>query len=366
LNHLQKKWKKNLGKRFNNDSMRKFKRRTTMIEERYETLRRFLDEISVVGMPKTRSGVELRILKKLFTPEEADAVVYLRNVPDPVEVIADRMCKSREAVTSMLKQMAEHCVIRAFPKEDGIYYEAIPFAPGLLELSVRNADKEYAQDYMAYLDEAFGEGMVKAGKFPISRTIPIAEAVISGKKVMAYEQISEIIQKGARPRAVQNCWCREIKERAGEHCEKNVTKEVCIFFGAFAQDIIDSKQGREIDDAEFKKIMATANEAGLVPMVALNTSSFEDILNLCNCCSCCCAYSQACLNVTLVILRVARLRPVISPTLMKISVTVADFVSIGARCPLLLLKKTAFRKSYRDVASVVVYAQPFVLPSLLH
>jgi electron transport complex protein RnfB len=42
-----------------------------MDQEVYERLARHLDQLPA-GFPKTESGVELRILKRLFTEEEAE------------------------------------------------------------------------------------------------------------------------------------------------------------------------------------------------------------------------------------------------------------------------------------------------------
>ena len=45
------------------------------------------------GYPSTDSGVELRILKNLFTPEEAEIAMGLGMLPEPVAAIAERMNK---------------------------------------------------------------------------------------------------------------------------------------------------------------------------------------------------------------------------------------------------------------------------------
>ena len=42
------------------------------------------------GFPETESGVELRILKQLFTPEEAQLALSLMFMPETAEVIAKR------------------------------------------------------------------------------------------------------------------------------------------------------------------------------------------------------------------------------------------------------------------------------------
>ena len=47
----------------------------------YKVLARKLDEMPQ-GYPPTESGVELRILKKLYTPEEAELAVKLKPAPE--------------------------------------------------------------------------------------------------------------------------------------------------------------------------------------------------------------------------------------------------------------------------------------------
>ena len=56
-------------------------------EERiYRDLQRYLDRLPV-SYPETESGVELRILKHLFTPEEAKIAMHLSMLPEPLERI---------------------------------------------------------------------------------------------------------------------------------------------------------------------------------------------------------------------------------------------------------------------------------------
>jgi hypothetical protein len=90
-------------------------------------------------------------------------------IPEPVAVIAGRMGKPAEEVEPLLKQMTDHYVIRVFPTGDSVNYAAMPFAPGILELSVRNVDADYARDYQMYLKEGLGEALAEAGRTNDSR-----------------------------------------------------------------------------------------------------------------------------------------------------------------------------------------------------
>ena len=72
----------------------------------YVKLREFLDRLPS-GLPTTESGVELRLLKKLFTPEEAEMAMRLRLFPEPARVIAARSGMDERAAAEMLESMAK-------------------------------------------------------------------------------------------------------------------------------------------------------------------------------------------------------------------------------------------------------------------
>jgi len=65
-----------------------------MGDDIYERLRGFLDTLPT-GFPTTPTGVELRILKKLFTPEEAELTMNLRSEPEGLSQIAGPYGKGR-------------------------------------------------------------------------------------------------------------------------------------------------------------------------------------------------------------------------------------------------------------------------------
>ena len=56
----------------------------------YRRLQKHIDELPV-GYPATESGVELRILRRLFTPEEAEVALALSAIPETVEKIQHRL-----------------------------------------------------------------------------------------------------------------------------------------------------------------------------------------------------------------------------------------------------------------------------------
>jgi hypothetical protein len=55
----------------------------------YVLLQRHLDR-QAVGFPATRSGVEIRILKHIFSPREAEIATCLTYKPEPLETVFER------------------------------------------------------------------------------------------------------------------------------------------------------------------------------------------------------------------------------------------------------------------------------------
>ena len=60
-----------------------------MSDETYIKLREHLDRFPI-GFPKTSTGIEIEILKRLFTEVEAKIAVLLNPLPDTVSRIARR------------------------------------------------------------------------------------------------------------------------------------------------------------------------------------------------------------------------------------------------------------------------------------
>jgi hypothetical protein len=70
----------------------------------YERVRQRLDMFPQ-GFPKTPSGVELEILRRLFTPEEGEVMLGLRPIPEPASVVAERLSRNPEELGKQLYGM---------------------------------------------------------------------------------------------------------------------------------------------------------------------------------------------------------------------------------------------------------------------
>src|ERR1035437_10636115 len=103
-------------------------------ESLYRRLQQHLDRMPV-GFPATQSGVEIRILERLFTPEEAEIALELSAIPETAATIHKRF-KSRMTLTELkdkLGQMGEKGNILAWPIEGAVHYAKMIFVIGMYE-----------------------------------------------------------------------------------------------------------------------------------------------------------------------------------------------------------------------------------------
>jgi electron transport complex protein RnfB len=244
----------------------------------YTHLREQLDQYSV-GFPATASGVEMKILEKLFTEEEAGMYLNLSMMLDTPQAVAERTGMDPEEVSRLLERMAEKGLVFRLRKESSAKYAAVPFVIGFYEFQVASMDRELAELIEHYFQEAF-ERQTAQQVVPL-RTIPVNRAMDVSWPVAPYEDLREIIRRKDKI-AVANCICRVQQGRLEQACDKPL--EVCLSFGSHAGYYVDRGMGRWIGQEEALQILDQCERAGLVPQ-PLNT---QDPGGMCNCCGDCC------------------------------------------------------------------------------
>ena len=249
-----------------------------MAEDVYARLREFLDALPG-GFPATDSGVEIKILKKLYTPEQAELTLKLKNEPETVPDIARRVGMNESVAGDMLEEMAQNGVIYRVKRDGKPLYQAFQFLVGIYEFQLKNLDREFAELFEEYLPY-YGLAMasVKTGQL---RRIPIGSAIQTKTAVAPYNNVRELI-KGKDFICVQQCICRKEQALLGNPCD--YPKETCIGFGDFGRFYVDNGMGRQIAPDEALKILDMAEEAGLV----VSPTNAQNIDFICLCCSCCC------------------------------------------------------------------------------
>jgi NAD-dependent dihydropyrimidine dehydrogenase PreA subunit len=250
-------------------------------EDVYDRLRTHLDNLPV-GFPKTKSGVEMRILRRLFTEEEAEMAVNLTPFPETLEEIALKIQRDPKEIEPLLETMANKGLIFRNRKGGVTRYRAEWFVVGIYERQVGTITKEFAEDFEQYVDEALRDEIVSTTSTPQLRVVPVAESIDHSIDVAAYDDIRDIIKRQSKI-AVAECICKKEKELLGEGCDN--PREVCLVFSTGAYAYIENGIGREISQEDALKILDEAEAAGLVCSPSNDQKNFV----VCLCCGCCCA-----------------------------------------------------------------------------
>ena len=245
----------------------------------YKKLAKHLDNLPT-SYPSTESGVELRILKRLFTPEEAEIAMTLTMMPEPAAEIAERTGRDAAVLAETLAEMSRKGLIFRISKGDKTLYSAAQFVIGIWEYHVNSLDEDLIRDVNEYMPTLMHKGLLSA-KTQQLRVVPVAKSVSAEMAVMPFEAAEEIINKQSKIVA-SPCICRKEQKMIGKGCDKPM--EVCLAFGAGAYYYEKNGLGREIDKKEALELVKKGVDAGLV----LQPGNQQKSMNICMCCGCCC------------------------------------------------------------------------------
>jgi Na+-translocating ferredoxin:NAD+ oxidoreductase RNF subunit RnfB len=255
-----------------------------MSENIYRQLQKRLDLYSM-GFPATESGIELKILKYLFSEDDAGMFLSLSHNLATASSIASGMNRPVEKVAAHLEDMAERGLLFRLKKADSVKYAAIPFVHGLFEFQVKNLNRDLAEMVEQYFAEAFDK-TIQEGADYFLRTIPVNQSIDVTHNVASYDDAVQILK--SKPRiVVTDCICRKSSEIIDNGCGKPM--EACFMFGSMGQYYLDRKIGREISLEEAVDILARCREAGLVTQPATS----QNPSGMCNCCGDCCGVLKA-------------------------------------------------------------------------
>jgi len=245
----------------------------------YEKLAKHLDNLPA-GYPSTDSGVEMRILKRLFSPEEAQIATALTMMPEPVAGIAARVSSDGAQLGDALEAMAKKGLIFRISKRDNTLYSAAQFVVGIWEYHLNDLDEDLIRDVNEYMPTLMKKSWLST-KTKQLRVVPVAKSVSAEMAIMPFEAAEEIINKQSKIVA-SPCICRKEQKMIGKGCDKPM--EVCLAFGAGAYYYEKNGLGREIDKKEALELVKKGVDAGLV----LQPGNQQKSMNICMCCGCCC------------------------------------------------------------------------------
>jgi Fe-S-cluster-containing hydrogenase component 2 len=255
-----------------------------MSENVYRQLQQKLDFYSM-GFPATESGIELKILKYLFSEEDAKMFLAISHKLETASSIASSLNRPLDEVVGHLDDMAERGLLFRLQKPDSTKYATIPFVHGLFEFQVKKLKRDFAEMVREYFEEAFDASIQESADYFL-RTIPVNQSIDATCNVANYDDAVEILKSKSRI-VVTDCICRKSAALVDNGCGKSL--EACFMFGSMGQYYLDRDMGREITLDEALGILVQCREEGLVTQPATS----QNPGGMCNCCGDCCGVLKA-------------------------------------------------------------------------
>lgn len=256
----------------------------------YFRLQKHLDR-QAVGFPATKSGAEIRILKHIFTPREADIATCLSYKPEPVETIFNRarhLVESKEELSAALDGILKKGGVESKTKDDKRHYYVTPLVVGMYEMQLGRLTPEFLRDFTEYTsDRRFGVEFLGT-ELPQMRTIPVGKSIDVQHNVSTFDEVSALVMQSGPPFAILECICRKKKSIEGTPCKVTSREETCLGIGQMGESILESGFGRKISLDEAMNILEKNQKEGLV----LQPSNSEKAEFVCSCCGCCCGMLQ--------------------------------------------------------------------------
>jgi len=242
----------------------------------YERLADQLDALPN-GFPRTESGVEIRLLKKMVEPEEAWLAGQLSRKLESVEEIVARVDLPTAEATERLRGMLRRGLLSTEKRNDIRYYRLRPFLIGIFEAQLETMDHEMAHLMEQYMMLQGAKGIL--GLHPALHRVMPAWQATKTEWILPYDDVRELLLK-AKSFIARNCICRVEQDMLGSR-QCNFPLKNCLAIsaaeGAFGANGISQEEALALIDK--------TEEIGLVHTVSNN---IKDVSYVCNCCGCCC------------------------------------------------------------------------------
>lgn len=224
------------------------------------------------------------LIPKLFEaiagPDEAELLLAL---PSSIPELAGKFGRGEEDTREMLDLLFRKGLVFKKEKPEGTLYRMCRDLMQFHDASILwpEAPRSFLDLWQRFMEEewpAFSENVEKMLPKPVTRIVPVGEALDSRQQILAYEDVAQMID-AAETIAVTNCTCRLTARK----CDRPI--EICLQLGKAARYSIERGTGREIDKQEALGLLRKAEEVGLIHTTMNRSGDYHFI---CNCCDDCC------------------------------------------------------------------------------
>jgi NAD-dependent dihydropyrimidine dehydrogenase PreA subunit len=258
----------------------------------YRLLQQRLDR-NVTGAPD--SPALMRILKTLYSPEEAKLASRLPTRPATLDGLTARTGLEAEGLDDRLTEMARKGLVVDIERHGKRFYSLSPVVIGFFEFTFMRTGNELGlgelarlfDEYMTH-DDRFARAVFQ-GETQLGRSLLREEVIPDGDhtEVLDWERASRILGSASSV-AVGLCACRHKASHLGKACDAPM--EACLSLGNATGPLVRNGFARSITVAQGLRILERCKDAGLA-QTADNVK--HGVSYICNCCGCCCGMMQA-------------------------------------------------------------------------
>ena len=162
-----------------------------MSEEMYLKLAKVLDTLPN-GFPATESGVEIKLLKRIFRPDDTELFCDLKLNFETSQQISERTGRPLEGLEDQLIEMWQRGQVFGANIGGIMVFKMVPWAFGIYEFQRPHMDREMAKmcdEYMKVWSDQFFRK-----KPQLMQVIPVEKEIESKQFALSYEQVSNIIE----------------------------------------------------------------------------------------------------------------------------------------------------------------------------
>ncbi len=283
----------------------------------YRRLAKALDDLPN-GFPPTESGIEIEILKWMYTPEQAAIASLLTTEPVTEEQIAARLkgiggeMAGRDVVghevadhgvadhkvadhgvatadlRSILRDMRKRGLIWPGPIAGRSFtYRLAPFVVGAYESQRDIMDHKLAHLVEEYFNQGGLAGIMRQPA--LHRVVP-AHGAVKSEWVLPYDDVRSLLMQAGSFRLF-DCICRKQKRLIGEGCDYPV--RMCLSFSPVAAvATVPTATSAAAAPGPYsvsrEEALATLDKAEEIGLVHTVSNVAKGINYVCNCCGCCC------------------------------------------------------------------------------
>jgi len=228
------------------------------------------------SFPRTKSNIEITLLKKIFKPDEAFLAGLLTGTREPVSDIAKRAGLSENETMDRLKALRA----RNFASGDTAkgLFRLSPFIVGIYESQLDVMDHELAHLFEEYMEQGGIE--IMRPQPAIHRVIP-AQSAVKTEWILPYDKLREMMMEKKSFR-VRDCICRKQQDQEGTRkCTFPLHVELIFSNSAPPEPLI-------LPYVSMDEALAVLDKTEKIGLVHTVSNVAEGVWYVCNCCGCCC------------------------------------------------------------------------------